>query len=141
MQKTRHIALVLRGGAPHIERIVEGVLAYAKSNERRWSYITMPESQEFNVSEPVGIDAILQASSVSRRWLEGAFSRRFGVAPYRYLLDLRIARARQLLRNDPTLSVREVAHRCGFSSGKQLSAVFRRELGVSASGYREGEIK
>ena len=67
------------------------------------------------------------------------FSRRFkqttGVPPLRYLLRLRIARARQLLR-ETDKSVIDVGLEVGFTSPSYFAHLFRREVGVTPSEYR-----
>lgn len=58
-----------------------------------------------------------------------------GRTPLRYLIDLRIALGRRYLERS-TLSVSDIAHRCGFASGAHFSTVFRHRVGTSPSVYR-----
>ncbi|MEV6537161.1 NAD(P)-binding domain-containing protein [Streptomyces sp. NPDC051639] len=58
-----------------------------------------------------------------------------GETPYRYLTRLRIALAQRLL-SDTTLTIRQIAERCGFSGPGPLSAAFLRHLGIRPSVYR-----
>ena len=69
------------------------------------------------------------------------FLRRFaaatGTTPARWLLDLRLARARDLLeRRDRTLDA--VAEAAGFTSAAALRQPFRRRFGTSPATYRSG---
>ena len=64
-----------------------------------------------------------------------AFRAATGVAPHRFVLLRRLARAQLLLRGTK-LRLTEVALLCGFSSHAHLSAVFRREIGTTPNGWR-----
>ena len=54
--------------------------------------------------------------------------------PYRYVLELRLERARLLLANS-RLSLVEVAHQCGFSSQSHFTAHFTRHAGISPARF------
>jgi AraC family transcriptional regulator len=59
--------------------------------------------------------------------------------PYRYVLDLRLQRAAQLLQEP--LALTEIAARCGFTSQSHFTAHFTRRFGVSPARFarRAGE--
>jgi AraC family transcriptional regulator len=57
--------------------------------------------------------------------------------PYRYLLELRLERAKQLLANS-RLSLAEVARQCGFSTQSHFTAHFKRYVGVSPARFAKG---
>ena len=59
------------------------------------------------------------------------------VPPYRYLLELRLERARILLAKT-RLPVGEVALQCGFSSQSHFTAHFTRHVGVSPARFARG---
>ncbi len=59
-----------------------------------------------------------------------------GETPHRYLTRLRIERARHLLAGT-TLTVGQIAERCGFSGPGALSAAFLAHTGVRPSVYRK----
>jgi AraC family transcriptional regulator len=64
-----------------------------------------------------------------------SFKAATGVAPHRFVVLRRLARAQQLVRmTDMTLA--EIAAACGFSSHAHLTTVFRREIGVNPSELR-----
>ncbi len=68
------------------------------------------------------------------------FSRRFkketDMTPMEYLIDVRLNRAKILLRRKQ-ISVTEISMRCGFNSSTHFSACFQNKLGLSPSEYRE----
>lgn len=61
-----------------------------------------------------------------------------GYTPTQYVTKLRIGLACKLLA-DATLSVRDITERCGYDDMFYFSRVFRKECGVSPTGYRRGE--
>lgn len=54
-----------------------------------------------------------------------------GFTPMRYLLELRIKMAQELLIAQNNLSVRDIAYTCGFSSPQHFSRAFRARTGYS----------
>lgn len=71
------------------------------------------------------------------------FNRRFkkeiGITPIEYLIEIRIQRAKTMLRRK-NIPVTEIAMRCGFGSNAHFSACFQSRLGVSPSEYRDKYI-
>jgi AraC-like DNA-binding protein len=53
----------------------------------------------------------------------------------RYLLSLRLQRAKTLLRNEK-LTLAAIANQTGYQSGVAFAAAFKREVGVSPGAYR-----
>ncbi len=66
--------------------------------------------------------------------LRRLFAERMGMSPVRYLIDLRMARARELLLMG--FSVKETADRVGLADQYYLSRLFRRTQGVSPSAFQ-----
>jgi AraC family transcriptional regulator len=65
-----------------------------------------------------------------------AFKQSTGASPHRYVLEARIAHAKELLR-DRTLSITEVALRTGFATPSHFSVTFRRMARTTPRAYRE----
>ena len=84
-----------------------------------------------------GIDVsdVLRACPMSRRALELRMKAVIGRTPHAEILRVQIARARQLLAAT-SLSLPEVAEKCGFRHAEYLSVAFKRETGVAPSEYR-----
>jgi len=56
------------------------------------------------------------------------------VPPYRYLLEVRLERAKTLLEKTQ-LPIAEIARQCGFSSQSHFTAHFTRHVGVSPARF------
>ena len=74
--------------------------------------------------------------ALSPNYFSVYFKARTGCSPYRYLLELRLERGRELLAHADR-SVAGVAEAVGFSSPYHFSTTFKRYFGVSPSEYRD----
>ncbi len=79
---------------------------------------------EENLEEPVSPEALARVIELSNRQLERLFRKYLHCTPARYYLDLRLKRARSLLRQT-TMSVLDVAVACGFASASHFSKRYR----------------
>lgn len=82
------------------------------------------------------VEKLARIHGVSREHLTRVFSRRFGLAPYRYLMELRVQEACRRLRNsdDP---IKTIMLDLGFASHASFIRTFRRYIHVSPTAYRE----
>ncbi|HEX8786275.1 MAG TPA: helix-turn-helix domain-containing protein [Telluria sp.] len=94
---------------------------------------------EANIEEPLSTDEIAQLAGVSRRQLERLFKQYLGSLPSRYYLELRLQRARQLLR-DTNYSIVQVGLMCGFSSGSHFSTAFGALFGNTPREERQRKL-
>jgi len=69
--------------------------------------------------EPLGIKELAAETGLTREHLSRLFSARTGISPGRYLRQLRVNAARQMLK-ERNLLLKEVALRCGFPSVRSL---------------------
>jgi transcriptional regulator GlxA family with amidase domain len=69
-----------------------------------------------------------------------AFKRSAGCPPYTFVIQRRIAHAKELLRHTDK-PVTEIALDCGFSSSCHFANVFRRKIGVTAGQHRRTSTK
>jgi len=90
---------------------------------------------EQNLTRDLDINDVARAASLSPFYLSRIFKARYGVPPYRYLIQLRIHHASELLR-DSSLTVTQICHRSGFNSLSHFITTFRRHTGMSPSQYR-----
>lgn len=85
----------------------------------------------------VGLDlqTLAAETGYSRLHFLRMFRAATGQTPHRYLLQLRLTRAKDLLQQRRT-SLIDIAAMCGFSSQSHMSRVFRQLLGMTPSEYR-----
>ena len=81
------------------------------------------------------VSRLAEGLGVSDSYLRREFSRAYGSSPISFLRDLRIARAKTLLKSE-YLSVEQIAEQCGFSSASYFIQVFHKVTGISPDKYR-----
>lgn len=86
------------------------------------------EHMEANLEEPVSRQNLARIAGLSIRQMERLFRSYLRGTLGAHYLDLRLHRARQLLR-ESSLPVLEVAVACGFISASHFSRVYRRRFG------------
>lgn len=84
---------------------------------------------EANIGEPLTLGEVADYTGISARQLERLFHEHLDCTPSRYYLDLRLNQGRLLLLQT-SMSVTEIASRCGFSTaarfGKSYLAKYRK---------------
>lgn len=93
------------------------------------------ELMEANIGEPLSLADISEVTSISRRHVERLFRQHLGRSPARYYLDVRLERARRLLRHS-NLPIVEVAIAAGFVSASHFSKRYRERYGVTPQADR-----
>ena len=91
---------------------------------------------EDNLGEPIALRDLASLAGVSARHFGRAFRQALGVPPHAYVLTRRLATARDLLINQPLLTIGEIASKTGFSSSSHLASAFRRHFGFSPTALR-----
>lgn len=87
----------------------------------------------------LSIEDLSQAVALSPYYLIRTFKSIYRQTPHQYLMCLRIARAKDLLRNSD-LSITEICIAVGYESLGSFSALFRKVVGLSPSSYRENSL-
>lgn len=90
---------------------------------------------EQHATENVDLAKLATSLHLSYNRFRHLFKRHTGSAPYQYHLQLRINRAKDLLRNT-SLSVRQVATALGFCDPYHFSKIFKRHTNVSPQQWR-----
>ena len=91
---------------------------------------------EANIEETLQTDEIARLVGLSRRQLERLFKQHLGTVPSRYYVDIRLQRARKLLR-ETRHSLLQVGLMCGFSSGSHFSTTYSSVFGIAPREERQ----
>lgn len=87
-------------------------------------------------SSELSLEDVGQAVSLHPKYLSASFKEECGVGFHDYLIEIRIDRALQLLK-DPHRTIKEVSGEVGFSDQGYFSKVFQNKIGISPSAYRK----
>ena len=90
--------------------------------------LSVVSEMEANLEDPLPQTEIARRTALSTRQLERLFRKYLNTTPTRYYLNLRIARARYLLRQT-SMSILSVALACGFVSASHFSKCYRETYG------------
>ena len=85
-------------------------------------------------AEPVSLDELAALTGLSRYYLARTFTKQVGVAPHTFQINVRIARARMLLRAG--VSPVCVSNELGFADQSHFTRHFKRCWGVTPSNYQ-----
>lgn len=98
---------------------------------------TLLEARDYlheHLVRDVSLAELAQIAGLSKFHLLRVFRDRFGLTPHAYQLQLRILRAKQLLR---ALPIADVAAQCGFADQSHLHRVFRSLVGTTPGRYSQ----
>jgi len=90
---------------------------------------------EDHYADPVSVEQLTKIAGMSESSLLRAFKQATSRAPTQYLLDLRLRRARHLLRYT-SLNITEIAFQTGFDDSNYFARQFRKGVGTSPREYR-----
>ena len=92
-----------------------------------------------HLSEPIALTDIASAVNLSPNYLHTVFKRSVGMTPRDYLTEKRLSLAAELLCTT-SLSISEIAERCGFCNQQYLSGMFSKRFLLTPSAYRRKNV-
>ena len=88
-----------------------------------------------NLNGNIKISDIASLLGISQYYFCRLFRESTGIAPYRYVIQQRIAKVKILIKEDE-LPLSDIAIECGFSSQSQMTYHFRKVVGVTPKVYQ-----
>jgi AraC family transcriptional regulator len=88
-----------------------------------------------HLGEDLSLDAIAAEVGMSQYYFCRLFKQSVGLAPYQYVIQQRVERAKQLLKQQD-LSILDIAFQCGFASQSHLNLHFKRWAGATPRVFR-----
>ncbi|MEO0771053.1 MAG: AraC family transcriptional regulator [Cyanobacteria bacterium J06649_4] len=88
-----------------------------------------------HIDQEIKLADLAQLLDMSQFHFSRLFKQSLGVSPYQYLLQQRVERAKQLLKNTDRL-ITDIALICGFNSHSHLSKQFKQLTGMTPKAYR-----
>ncbi len=88
-----------------------------------------------HLDQDLRLEHLAQLLDMSQFHFSRLFKQSIGSSPYHYLIQQRVERAKQFLKQSDR-SIVEIALECGFSSHSHLSRQFRQVTGMTPKAYR-----
>jgi len=107
-------------------------MAFARTERHLLKARDLADARYF---EPLSVDDLARAASMSRAHFSRAFRGAFGESPHAYLLTRRLERAAALLRTTDR-SVTDICFAVGLQSVGSFTTSFTRTYGMSPTAYR-----
>jgi AraC family transcriptional regulator len=104
-----------------------------------WKERRVTELMRQEIANKLSLERLATECDLSVRHFTRAFRLSTGVSPHRYLLGLRLEKARQLLA-DPAVPLQEVAMSCGFADQSHFTRVFSAVEQVSPGMWRRSHV-
>jgi AraC-like DNA-binding protein len=82
------------------------------------------------------LEEVARVANLSPYHFIRVFKAQTGKTPYGYLLDVKIEKAREMLKFTG-ISITDVCLACGFNNLSHFTSVFKRKVGISPSDYRK----
>ena len=101
------------------QKPLEAVIKYIDAN------IQNPKLSNTNLARQLGISEV---------YLRKLFLAHYNISPKQYILDIRIRKAKQMLRDTP-FTVAAIAEECGFSSVYHFCRAFKQRAGLTPTQY------
>lgn len=95
-----------------------------------------PSYLSLHLAEPITVQDMARRANLSVSRFRAVFKQQFGMPPHRYLLELRIRHAKELLRNTG-YSAERIAEYCGFADVHHFSKAFKQAVRVSPGIFRK----
>ena len=116
-------------GAPSASKVVSEQPLSAKAKTQLELHI------RDHLADRITLDELAEIAGLSTHNLLKRFRASFGTTPAQYIINERVVRA-QLLLQQSSLPITDVALATGFYSPSHFSTVFSKHVGITPTGYR-----
>lgn len=107
------------------------------SLNKRYIVEKMIDYFENHYAEKISLDTISENMYLSPFYISRIFKAETGDTPIRYLINIRLERAKEILSEDATLSIQEVAAKVGYDDAYHFSKLFKKQYGMPPSSVRK----
>ena len=119
----------------YLQVLKNSQLGYVRSESRKKIDSACEYMREHCTDSELSIIGVSRRSGLSDAHFRRLFVKYMGISPQKYLINLKIDRAKELLALE-WLTVSEIAEQSGFSDFAYFSRLFKNYTGTSPLGYR-----
>lgn len=117
-------------------RIIMSVSFQEKQHRDNYPIRCAKEYMQNHLNEQISLDDIASAVSLSCGYLSSMFSKETGTNVSEFLLELRITKAKMLLKTT-LLNLSEISEQVGYKDPKHFSKLFAKTVGIRPQEYRK----
>jgi transcriptional regulator GlxA family with amidase domain len=138
--KMQSDALIAYGGNTGVDHKSEPILEEqnAKKGLRKSQQQKAVAYIHQHLNETIKLSDIAIALGISQYHFGRLFKQSMGVTVHVYLVQQRVAKAQQLLR-ETNLTILAISEQCGFANPSHLTKCFRKYIGLTPTQFREEE--
>jgi two-component system response regulator YesN len=118
-----------------VEKRGEQLLAQVRSAEQSDLVNQVVAYIDTHYQLDIGVGSIAEQLKITPNYLSAMFHKRTGTTFVRYLTNIRMLKAQELL-TDPNLQIQHVAERVGYYSTRYFTKLFAEYTGATPSEYR-----
>ena len=93
-----------------------------------------------NYTSTIRLADVAKMLSVSEEHLSRIFKKEITFGFSEYITLIRLQKAENMLKNEPSRAVTEVAYACGFNDSNYFSYKFKKAYGITPSQLRDGKV-
>ena len=101
------------------------------------NYVQIDQYIQEHYTEKMDAVSIARHFHIGKTKIYEIAKQNYGMGIAEYIRKLRIEKARQLLTEQPELSLAEIAYACGFSDYNYFITVFKRIVGMPPKAYQQ----
>ncbi|MCD9024905.1 response regulator transcription factor [Cohnella silvisoli] len=89
---------------------------------------------------PITYDSLQERFGYHKDYLSQLFRQAKGISPNKYIMTLRIEKAKNIMTNQPDLPLKDLSEQVGYEDALYFSRLFKNMTGLSPSAFREQSI-
>lgn len=90
--------------------------------------------------DKIKIDDLADSIGITRSYLTNSFKKKMGISPQKFLIDLRLEKACEMLK-ETNEAINIIALQCGYEDSLSFSKAFKVKYNMSPKQYRESKIE
>lgn len=131
------IQISLEADADFLQRQIQKDQSHDYSPEEMVSLIELFIKENF--SQDINLNSLAKKFNITASYLSKIYKKYREETPIKYLLNLRINKAKHLLLNNPELEIKTVGELVGYSNQFYFSRIFKHLTGKNPTEFREGK--